>query len=203
MVFTLPKLSYAYNSLEPAIDAKTMEIHHNKHHQAYIDNLNKAIEPFKELQDKKVEELLADNLKIVPESIKIAVKNHGGGHANHTFFWEILTGNKKENEFKGKIADLIKKDFGDFDRFKAAFSETAMKRFGSGWVWLVSNNKKLEIYSTANQDSPIMEGKKPLLGLDVWEHAYYLNYQNKRADYIAAFWSIVNWKKVEEIFKSV
>ena len=202
MAYTLPKLSYSYSALEPAIDARTMEIHYTKHHQAYVDNLNKAIEPFKDLQGKSVSELLANNLKIVPESIKTAVRNHGGGHANHSLFWELLTGDSKSKVVKGKLADEIVKTFGSFDAFKTAFADVATKRFGSGWAWLVLNGKKLEIYSTANQDSPLMEGKKPLIGLDVWEHAYYLNYQNKRADYISAFWSVLNWKKAESLFAS-
>ncbi len=197
----LPKLPYAYNALEPHIDARTMEIHYTKHHQAYVDKLNAALEKHPELFDKKVEELLADNLKSVPEDIKTAVRNHGGGHVNHSLFWEWMTGNKKDNEFKGKIADAIKKEFGSFDEFKTKFSDAALGRFGSGWAWLALHNGKLEIYSTANQDSPLMEGKQPLLGLDVWEHAYYLKYQNKRADYISAFWNVVNWKKVNELFE--
>ena len=202
MTFTLPKLSYAYDFLEPVIDAKTMEIHYTKHHQAYIDNLNKALEAFPELQKKSVNELLAGNLSIVPDSIKTAVRNNAGGHANHSLFWELLTSNKGDNEQKGKVIEAIKKKFGSFDSFKAAFSDAAMKRFGSGWAWLVLSNGELEIISTANQDSPIMEGKKPVLGLDVWEHAYYLKYQNRRKEYVDSFWSIVNWKKVDEIYSA-
>ncbi len=202
MTFNLPKLSYAYDFLEPVIDAKTMEIHYTKHHQAYIDNLNKALEAFPELQKKSVNELLAGNLSIVPDSIKTAVRNNAGGHANHSLFWELLTSNKGDNEQKGKVIEAIKKKFGSFDSFKAAFSDAAMKRFGSGWAWLVLSNGELEIISTANQDSPIMEGKKPVLGLDVWEHAYYLKYQNRRKEYVDSFWSIVNWKKVDEIYSA-
>ena len=201
MTFTLPKLSYAYDFLEPVIDAKTMEIHYTKHHQAYIDNLNKALEAFPELQKKKVEELLADNLAIVPDTIKTAVRNNAGGHANHSLFWELLTSNKSDNEQKGKVIEAIKKKFGSFDSFKAAFSDAAMKRFGSGWAWLVLSNGELEIISTANQDSPIMEGKKPLLGLDVWEHAFYLHYMNKKADYVAAWWNIINWPQVNKLYE--
>ncbi len=202
MTFNLPKLSYAYDFLEPVIDKQTMEIHYTKHHQAYIDNLNKALEAFPELQKKSVNELLAGNLSIVPDSIKTAVRNNAGGHANHSLFWELLTSNKGDNEQKGKVIEAIKKKFGSFDSFKAAFSDAAMKRFGSGWAWLVLSNGELEIISTANQDSPIMEGKKPVLGLDVWEHAYYLKYQNRRKEYVDSFWSIVNWKKVDEIYSA-
>jgi Fe-Mn family superoxide dismutase len=198
MTFSLPRLPYAYNALEPTIDSRTMEIHYTKHHQAYIDNLNKALEAFKDLGGKKVEELLANNLKIVPESIKVAVRNHGGGHANHSLFWELLS--SKAQEPSGKVFEALVKTFGSIDEFKKQFADAAMKRFGSGWAWLVLNGKKLEVYSTVNQDSPLMEGKIPLLGLDLWEHAYYLNYQNKRADYVNAFWKVVNWKKVEEIY---
>ena len=200
MAQTLSKLPYAYDALEPDIDARTMEIHHTKHHQAYIDNLNKALEKYPELQEKKVEEMLLDFANI-PEDIKVAVRNHGGGHANHSLFWELMTPDKKDREFKGKVADEINKRFLGFEKFKEQFSDAAMKRFGSGWAWLVAHEGHLEIISTANQDSPLMEGKSPLLGLDVWEHAYYLNYQNKRADYVRAWWNVVNWKKVNEIFE--
>ena len=202
MAHTLPKLPYAYDALEPDIDARTMEIHHTKHHQAYIDNLNKALEKYPELQEKKVEELLLDFANI-PEDIKVAVRNHGGGHANHSLFWELMTPDKKDREFKGKVADEINKRFSGFEKFKEQFSDAAMKRFGSGWAWLVAHEGHLEIISTANQDSPLMEGKSPLLGLDVWEHAYYLNYQNKRADYVRAWWNVVNWKKVNEIYEKI
>ena len=202
MAHTLSKLPYAYDALEPDIDARTMEIHHTKHHQAYIDNLNKALEKYPELQEKKVEELLLDFANI-PEDIKVAVRNHGGGHANHSLFWELMTPDKKDREFKGKVADEINKRFSGFEKFKEQFSDAAMKRFGSGWAWLVAHEGHLEIISTANQDSPLMEGKSPLLGLDVWEHAYYLNYQNKRADYVRAWWNVVNWKKVNEIYEKI
>ncbi len=199
-LFTLPKLPYAYNSLEPYIDSKTMEIHHGKHHQAYIDKLNTALAKHPQLLGKKVEDLLR-RLDDVPGDIKTAVMNHGGGHLNHTLFWNWMTPNSKDKEFKGKIAETIKKDFGSFDEFKAKFFDAATSRFGSGWAWLVLNGKKLEIYNTSNQDSPLMESKIPLLGLDVWEHAYYLHYQNKRADYIAAWWNVVNWTRVNELYE--
>ncbi len=198
MKYTLPKLSYSYDALEPFIDAKTMEIHYTKHHQAYIDKLNDALSKHPEVADKPIEELLKD-INSVPEDIRTAVKNHGGGHINHSLFWELLA---KNVEAKGKVIDAINKEFGSFDKFKEQFSNAAVGRFGSGWAWLVLNKSKLEIYSSANQDSPLMEGKIPLLGLDVWEHAYYLKYQNKRADYIGAFWNIVNWEKVDEIYSS-
>ncbi|MDP3881920.1 MAG: superoxide dismutase [Nanoarchaeota archaeon] len=201
MKHELPKLPYGYDSLEPYLDAKTMEIHYNKHHQAYIDNLNKALEKHSKLFEKKVEELLVNGLEAVPEEIKLIVRNHGGGHVNHSLFWQIMTPDIRAREFKGEIADAIKDKFGDLDKFKEQFSASAMGRFGSGWAWLIINqNKELEIISTPNQDSPLMEGKIPLLGVDVWEHAYYLKYQNKRADYIREWWSVVNWKKVNEIY---
>src|SRR3989344_9492128 len=200
MAHTLSKLPYAYDALEPDIDARTMEIHHTKHHQAYIDNLNKTLEKYPELQEKKVEEMLLDFANI-PEDIKVAVRNHGGGHANHSLFWELMTPDKKDREFKGKVADEIKKTFGSFEKFKEQFSDAAMKRFGSGWAWFVAHEGHLDIISTANQDSPLMEGKVPLLGLDVWEHAYYLNYQNKRADYIKEWWNVVNWDKVSDLYE--
>jgi|SRR3989338_2451058 len=201
MKHELPKLPYAYDSLQPHIDAKTMEIHYTKHHQAYLDKLNAALEKHSKLFEKKVEELLADDLKAVPEEIKAVVRNHGGGHANHSFFWEIMTPDIKAREFKGDIAQAIKDEFGSYEKFQEKFSETALNRFGSGWTWLVLNNEKLEIVSTANQDSPLMEGKIPILGLDVWEHSYYLKYQNKRTDYIKEWWNVVNWKKVNEIYQ--
>lgn len=200
-MITLPKLSYTYDALEPFIDARTMEIHHTKHHQTYVDKLNEALSKHPEIK-KEVEELLS-NLNAVPEAIRTAVRNHGGGHVNHSFFWHILSPNKKDTEFKGKIAEAIIKEFGSFEKFKETFTATALSRFGSGWAWLVLNGKKLEIMTTANQDSPLMEGKKPLLGLDVWEHAYYLKYQNRRAEYIAVFWNVVNWKHVEEQYMKI
>ena len=195
----LPKLEYEYSALEPFIDEKTMQIHHTRHHQTYVDKLNEALAKHPEIADKKVEELLADNLKIVPEDIKTAIKNHGGGHINHSFFWKIL---KKDVPISDSFKKILEKEFESFDKFKETFTNSALARFGSGWTWLVLNKGKLEIYSTANQDSPLIEGKIPILGLDVWEHAYYLKYQNKRADYIQAFWNIVNWKKVEENYNS-
>ena len=197
MKHTLPKLPYAFDALEPYIDAKTMEIHYTKHHQAYIDKLNVALEKYPELAKKKVEELLVNNLKIVPENIKTAVRNHGGGHINHSLFWELL---KKNVKFDGEIVKAIDDSFESFDEFKKKFSEIAIGRFGSGWAWLVVRDGELEIISTANQDSPLMEGKIPVLGLDVWEHAYYLKYQNRRAEYVDAFFNIINWKKVNELY---
>lgn len=197
MVYKLPKLPYKYDALEPYIDSKTMEIHYTKHHQAYIDKLNIALEKYPQLQKKNVEDLIKD-LNSIPEDIRIAVRNHGGGHANHSLFWELL---KKNVKLEGEIVKSIDKEFGSFDEFKKKFTEVAMNRFGSGWAWLVINNGKLEIYSTANQDSPLIEGKIPLLGLDVWEHAYYLKYMNKRADYVNAFWNVVNWEKVNKLFR--
>ena len=197
----LPKLPYEYNALEPFIDEQTMRIHHTKHHQNYVDKLNEALDKHPELKEKKVEELLADNLKIVPEDIKGAVRNHGGGHINHSFFWQILSPQKQDGSKMKKLADAINANFGDYTQFQEQFKTTALGRFGSGWAWLILNkDKKLEIVSTPNQDSPLSDGKIPLLALDVWEHAYYLKYQNKRADYIEAFWNIINWKKVEELY---
>jgi len=197
MPFELPQLSYAYNALEPYIDAATMEIHHTKHHAAYINNLNKALEPYMDLETKDLEELVKD-LKSLPESIRIAVQNNGGGHYNHTFFWKILTPNSPKIP-EGALAEALKSVFGSFENFKMEFSKAAMGRFGSGWAWLImDNNKNLSVISTPNQDNPIMGGFKPLLGLDVWEHAYYLKYQNKRADYVNAFWEIINWIQVQE-----
>ena len=198
MTHKLPELGYGYDALEPFIDAKTMEIHHGKHHQGYVDKLNKALEGKKDLQGKKVEELLKE-LNKIPEDIRTAVRNNGGGHANHSFFWPLL---KKNVEFKGEVAEAIKKRFGSFEKFKEEFSNSAAGRFGSGWAWLVLNSGKLEIMSTANQDSPLSEGKIPVLGLDVWEHAYYLKYQNRRPEYIEAFFKIINWNKVDEHFKA-
>lgn len=201
MAHTLPELPYAHNALEPHIDAQTMEIHHGKHHQAYVNNLNAALEKAPELQNKSVEELIAD-LDSVPEEIRTAVRNNGGGHANHALFWQILSPNGG-GEPTGEIAEAINKTFGSFDKFKEEFAAAAAGRFGSGWAWLVVNKAgELAVYSTPNQDSPIMQGDTPLLGLDVWEHAYYLKYQNRRPDYIAAFWNVVNWDKVNELYKA-
>ena len=198
MKHTLPKLSYSYDALEPYIDAKTMEIHYTKHHQAYVDKLNAALEKHSNLQGKDVNELLK-NLNSIPEDIRTAVRNHGGGHANHSLFWQLL---KKGEKCSGKIAQAIDKAFGSFDEFKKLFSEKASSIFGSGWAWLVFHNGKLEIYNTARQDSPLIENKIPILGLDVWEHAYYLKYQNRRAEYIEAFFNIINWKRVNELYSA-
>ncbi len=201
MAYTLPTLAYPYNALEPHIDAKTMEIHHTKHHQAYINNVNNAIKGKADLEAKSVEDLIA-NLNAVPEDIRNVVRNNGGGHANHTLFWTVI-GPKAGGAPTGKIGEAINKEFGSFDAFKEKFNAAATTRFGSGWAWLSVNKEgKLEVSSTANQDSPIMEGKTPLLGIDVWEHAYYLNYQNRRPDYIAAFWNVVNWQEVEKRFEA-
>ena len=201
MVFILPKLNYSYDALEPIIDAKTMEIHHTKHHQTYVDKLNLALEKYPELQKKKVEELLKD-LNKVPEDIRTAVRNHGGGHLNHSLFWELMTPDKKDKEFKGKIKEAIEKSFVSFEKFKEDFNNSALARFGSGWAWLVLNKGKLEICNTANQDSPISEGKIPLFGIDVWEHAYYLKHQSNRKNYVENFWNVVNWKKVNELYEN-
>ncbi len=199
MAHTLPKLNYSYDALEPHIDAKTMEIHHTKHHQTYVDKLNTALEAHQELQQKAVEELLK-NLNSVPESIRTAVRNHGGGHANHALFWKTL---KKDTPINGQILEEINKKFGSFDKFKEEFTKSALAVFGSGWTWLALNNKELEIINTPNQDSPLSQGKTPLLGIDVWEHAYYLKYQNKRPDYVGAFFNIINWNQVNENLKNV
>lgn len=195
MKHTLPELPFSYNALEPYIDERTMKIHHAKHHQAYVDKLNVAIKDYDELKNKKVEELIKD-LDKIPNEIKIAVRNNGGGHINHSFFWTIL---KKNVKFEGEIAKAIIESFSSFDKFKEEFSNTAML-FGSGWVWLVIDNGKLEIISTSNQDSPLSQGKIPILALDVWEHAYYLKYQNRRPEYIESFFNIINWNHVNNIF---
>jgi superoxide dismutase, Fe-Mn family len=201
MAFSLPALPYPADALEPHIDKTTMEIHHDKHHGTYVTNLNKAIESAPNLAGKSLEELLANNCAIVPENIRTAVRNNGGGHANHSFFWPILTA-KGGGAPSGEIASVISSNFSSFDSFKEKFNAAAVGRFGSGWAWLVKDGKgKFEIISTANQDSPLMEGKKPILGLDVWEHAYYLKYQNRRADYIAAWWNVVNWGEVNKQLK--
>lgn len=194
MAFSLPALPYAYNALEPHIDARTMEIHHTKHHQAYINNVNNALAGT-EWEAKPVEALIA-NLSAVPENIRTVVRNNGGGHANHSLFWTIM-GPNCGGEPTGDLAAAITRDVGGFAKFKEDFTKAATTRFGSGWAWLsVAAGKKLVVESTANQDSPIMEGRTPILGLDVWEHAYYLLYQNRRPDYIGAFWSVVNWTEV-------
>ncbi|HVY55833.1 MAG TPA: superoxide dismutase [Thermodesulfobacteriota bacterium] len=195
MPYQLPKLPYGYDALEPYIDARTMEIHHTKHHQTYINNVNAALEKYPKLAEKSVEDLLKD-LNAIPEDIRTVVRNNGGGHANHSLFWTIM-GPKAGGEPTGELADAIKSAFGGFDGFKDQFSKAAAGRFGSGWAWLsVDGGGKLVLSSTANQDSPLSEGLTPVLGLDVWEHAYYLNYQNRRPDYIAAWWNVVNWKQV-------
>lgn len=197
MAFTLPPLPYPSNALEPHIDKQTMEIHHDKHHGGYVNNLNKALESAPNLQNKSLEELLGNNLASIPDSIKTAVRNNGGGHANHSLFWTIMKPNGG-GQPNGQIASVISSNFGSFDAFKEKFAAAAAGRFGSGWAWLVKSNGSFEIISTPNQDSPLMEGKKPILGLDVWEHAYYLKYQNKRADYIAAWWNVVNWDEINK-----
>ena len=199
MAFTLPSLPYAFNALEPHIDAQTMQIHHDKHHQAYVDNLNKAIAGG-EHENKSLEELVRNAGSISP-----AVRNNGGGHWNHTFFWEILAPNGGQPN--GKIAEAINQAFGSFDAFKEKLNNAGITRFGSGWAWLISKDGKLEVTSTPNQDNPLMDVADskgtPLLGVDVWEHAYYLKYQNKRADYLNAFWNVVNWNKVNEHFDRI
>lgn len=201
MAFTLPDLPYAHDALEPHVDKRTMEIHHGKHHAAYVTNVNKALESVPDLAGKSLEELLANNCAIVPEAIRTAVRNNGGGHHNHSLFWQIM-GPKEGGAPTGNVAKAINDAFGSFDNFKEKFAAAAMGRFGSGWAWLVKTGGKVDIQSTANQDSPLMEGKFPVMGLDVWEHAYYLNYQNRRADYIGAWWNVVNWKVIEERFNS-
>ena len=195
----LPNLPYAYDALEPHFDKETMNIHHTKHHNTYITNLNAALEGHAELADKSVEELVA-NLNEVPEAIRTAVRNNGGGHANHTFFWTILSPNGGGQPV-GELATAIEAKFGSFDAFKEEFAKAGATRFGSGWAWLVVNNGELEVTSTPNQDSPLTEGKTPVIGLDVWEHAYYLNYQNRRPDYIGAFWNVVDWNAAENVTK--
>ena len=194
MKHALPKLDYEYNDLEPFIDAKTMEIHYTKHHQTYVDKLNVALEKYPKFQNKDVDELIK-NLNAIPEEIRAAVRNHGGGHSNHSFFWKIL---KKDVDFFGEVSDSINDKFRSFEEFKKKFTEAALGRFGSGWAWLVVNNNELEIMSTANQDSPISEGKIPILGIDVWEHAYYLKHMSNRVAYVEAFFNVINWEQVEE-----
>ena len=194
MAHSVPPLPYDYNALEPHIDEQTMKLHHDKHHATYVTNLNTALEQESSLQNKSIEELLGD-INSVPESIRTAVRNNGGGHANHTLFWEIM-GPNGGGQPSGELAQAIDQAFGGFDAFKEQFTKAATTRFGSGWAWLVSNGGSLEITSTPNQDSPLMEGQTPLLGLDVWEHAYYLKYQNRRPEYINAWWNVVNWDAV-------
>lgn len=200
MAFTLPDLPYAHNALEPHIDTQTMEIHHGRHHNTYVTNLNNALKDQAGLDGKSLAELLANNCAIVPDAIKGAVRNNGGGHANHSLFWQLLSPNGGGAP-SGNLGAAINSTFGSFDDFKVKFAAAGTTRFGSGWAWLTKDaSGKLEVYSTANQDSPTMEGKTPILGLDVWEHAYYLKYQNKRPDYIAAWWSLVNWAEAEKRF---
>jgi Fe-Mn family superoxide dismutase len=199
MPYELPALPYAHNALEPSIDEQTMQIHHGKHHQTYVNNLNAALEKHPQLQGQPIEQLIAD-LNAIPEDIRTAVRNNGGGHANHSFFWTVMAPNAGGPP-TGAIAEAIDAKFGSFDAFKEAFAKAATGRFGSGWAWLIKSGAGVDVTSTANQDSPLMEGKTPLLGLDVWEHAYYLKYQNKRPDYIAAFWNVVNWDAVNQAFK--
>ena len=199
MAFELPKLSYAYDALEPNIDAKTMEIHHTKHHNTYVTNLNAAVEGT-EYASKDLNELIS-NIDALPANIQTAVRNNGGGHANHSLFWEVIAPGGS-NTPVGEVAAAIDAKFGSFEAFKEEFAKAATTRFGSGWAWLIVDGDGVAVTSTPNQDSPIMEGKTPILGLDVWEHAYYLNYQNRRPDYIGAFWNIVNWDVVEAKFQA-
>lgn len=196
MTYQLPELPYAYDALVPTIDEETMHLHHEKHHNTYVTNLNAAIEKHPEFGTKTVEELVA-SINEVPEDIRTAVRNNGGGHANHSFFWKIMSPNGG-GEPVGELKAAIEETFGSFDEFKAQFKAAAAARFGSGWAWLVVDNGKLAIISTANQDNPLMEGKVPVVGLDVWEHAYYLNYRNVRPNYIDAFWNVVNWEQANE-----
>lgn len=198
MAFTLPPLPYPSDFLEPYIDKQTMEIHHDKHHGAYVNNLNKALESAPDLSSKSVEELLTNQLAVIPESIRTAVRNNGGGHANHSLFWNLLTKNGGGPP-RGEIEKIISNHFGGFETFKERFTAAASTRFGSGWAWLVKDaDDNFQILSTANQDSPIMDRQTPLLGLDVWEHAYYLKYQNRRPEYIAAWWNVINWDTVNQ-----
>jgi superoxide dismutase, Fe-Mn family len=198
MTHTLPPLPYAYNALEPYIDEQTMRIHHDKHHQAYVDNLNKALEGHTDLQKLPVEKLLA-NLEKVPEGIRTAVRNHGGGTWNHAFFWSVL---KKGVKPSDELLTALEGTFGSYEKFKDEFTKASMSRFGSGWAWLVLDHGKLAIVSTANQDSPLSEGKTPLLCIDVWEHAYYILYNNRRADYVEKFYNVIDWEKVGELYKA-
>ena len=200
MAFTLPALPYATDALEPYVDKMTMEIHHGKHHNAYVTNLNKALESAPDLAGKSLEELLANNCAAVPENIRTAVRNNGGGHLNHSMFWTIMATPGGAAGPTGALAEAINAKFGSFDTFKEQVNGAATTRFGSGWAWLVKSGSGIEVYSTANQDSPVMEGKSPIMGIDVWEHAYYLKYQNRRPDYMAAWWSVVNWTEIEKRF---
>jgi superoxide dismutase, Fe-Mn family len=199
MAFSLPALPYAHDALEPHIDKMTMEIHHGKHHQAYVTNLNNALANAPELAGKTIEELLANNLAIVPDAIKGPVRNNGGGHWNHSLFWELM-GPNKGGAPVGNLGKAITAKFGTFDAFKTKFSAAGVGRFGSGWAWLIKTSGGVDIMSTPNQDNPLMEGKHAVLGCDVWEHAYYLKYQNRRPDYIANWWNVVNWEAAEKLF---
>ena len=201
MPFTLPALPYAPDALEPHIDKATMEIHHGKHQNAYVTNLNKALESAPDLAGKTIEEMLANNLAIVPDAIKAAVRNNGGGHWNHSLFWTLLAANGGGAP-TGNLGAAITAAFGSYDAFKEKFAAGGVARFGSGWVWLIKSGSGVEIVSTPNQDTPLSEGKTVVLGLDVWEHAYYLKYQNRRPDYIAAFWHVVNWPAAEKLFNA-
>jgi superoxide dismutase, Fe-Mn family len=196
MAFTLPPLPYDFSALEPHIDAKTMEIHHDKHHQAYVNNLNAAIEKAPELASKSLDDLMK-NVNSLPEAVRTAVRNNGGGHWNHSMFWQVMAP-KAGGEPGGKVGDAIRKSFGDFAKFREQFAAAAAGRFGSGWAWLVNSGGKLSITSTPNQDNPLMDGQRAILGVDVWEHAYYLKYQNRRPDYVNAWWNVVNWGEVEK-----
>jgi len=198
----LPKLSYPYNALEPFMDTKTMELHHTKHHQTYVDKLNAVLQKYPGLFNKDLKELVK-NINSVPEDVRTVVKNYGGGHLNHSLFWQIMTSDKKERKFEGKIAEEIKKIFGNYDEFKKKLTETALGVFGSGWAWLVVSNGKLEIIPTPNQDSPLMQNKIPILVVDMLEHAYYLKYQNRKIEYVEAFFNVINWKQVNENFKII
>ncbi|KMT41263.1 superoxide dismutase [Melissococcus plutonius] len=201
MTYILPDLPYAYDALEPYIDTETMHLHHDKHHNTYVTKLNEAIEKHPELGNQSVEELIT-NMNAIPEDIRLAVHNNGGGHVNHSFFWKVM-GPNAGGEPTGAVKEAINQTFGSFEKMKEQFNAAAASRFGSGWAWLVvDKNKKLSILSTANQDSPLMEGKTPILGLDVWEHAYYLKYKNVRPDYIAAFWNVVNWEQVNRNYEA-
>ena len=200
MAFTLPALPYDFSALEPHIDAKTMEIHHGKHHQTYVNNLNAAIEKAPELANKSIEDLMR-NVSSLPEAVRAPIRNNGGGHWNHSMFWQIMAP-KAGGEPGGNLGAAIKSAFGDFAKFREQFSAAGVGRFGSGWAWLINSGGKLSIASTPNQDNPLMEGQKAIMGLDVWEHAYYLKYQNRRPDYISAWWNVVNWKEVEKRFQT-
>ena len=200
MAFTLPALPYDFAALEPHIDAKTMEIHHGKHHQTYVNNLNAAIEKAPELASKSLDDLMRNASKL-PEAVRTAIRNNGGGHWNHSMFWQIMAP-KAGGEPGGNLGTAIKSTFGDFAKFREQFGAAGVGRFGSGWAWLINTGGKLSIISTPNQDNPLMEGQKAIMGLDVWEHAYYLKYQNRRPDYIQAWWNVVNWKEIEKRFSA-